>query len=226
MSVKYAVCGAAPLLAGCAVPWGELGSLYGSNNLYIMQGSDRVLTYDNSTKYSALTDVNANKNAMAFLVKTSSSAAYLQCTAFQFTATDGSFGTNVVPEKPTYGESNKITDWLLWLKEAKLSDAEDILTICIVAVLNWLPRLFMALFLLLMCLTMIANVKPWASFCDKVFDPYKFLTGGRQTVHTINIKTTFLWSMIALALFGLFQNGLILELIAWIVRAIVGIMNR
>lgn len=226
MSVKYAVCGAAPLLAGCAVPWGELGSLYGSNNLYIMQGSDRVLTYDNSTKYSTLTDVNANKNAMAFLVKTSSSAAYLQCTAFQFTATDGSFGTNVVPEKPTYGESNKITDWLLWLKEAKLSDAEDILTICIVAVLSWLPRLFMALFLLLMCLAMIANVKPWASFCDKVFDPYKFLTGGRQTVHTINIKTTFLWSMIALALFGLFQNGLILELIAWIVRAIVGIMNR
>lgn len=227
LEVKYAVCGAASLLTRCATSWGDVSKLRPGDKMYMYLGSSRV--YMPGTGFLSLDDqvrFDKNKDTTAYLIHVSGSTTYLQCTAFDFTETDNTLGSKAKPEKPTYGESNKITDWLLWLKAAKLSDAEDILTICIVAVLNWLPRLFMALFLLLMCLAMIANVKPWASFCDKVFDPYKFLTGGRQTVHTINIKTTFLWSMIALALFGLFQNGLILELIAWIVRAVVGIMNR
>lgn len=124
------------------------------------------------------------------------------------------------------GDSNALTDWLEWLKQAHLREAEDIVTICIIAVLNLLPRFFMFLFILLMALSMIASVKPWQTFCDKVFDPYKFITAGRMTVHTVDLKTVVLYSMIALVLFGLFQNGLILDLIAWLTRAVTGIMNR
>lgn len=124
------------------------------------------------------------------------------------------------------GKPNKINDWLMWLKHAKLSDAEDILTICIIAVLQWLPRIFMFIFFLLMGLSMIASMKPWVIFCDRYFDPYKFLTAGRMDVHTIDIKKVVLCSMIALILFGFFQNGLILDIIAWCARAITGILNR
>lgn len=128
--------------------------------------------------------------------------------------------------KPVVGEPNKFTDWLTWLKDAQLSDAEDILTICIIAALQWIPRIFMFLFIMLMALSMIANVKPWQKFCDTVVDPYKVLTAGRQTVHTIDLKKTVLFSLIALVAFGFFQNGLILEIIGWIARAVVGILHR
>ena len=124
------------------------------------------------------------------------------------------------------GEPNKITDWLLWLKEAKLSDAEDVLTICIIAILQWVPRIFMFIFFVLMGLSMIASAKPWIIFCDRYFDPYKFLTAGRMDVHTIEIKKVVICSMIALILFGFFQNGLILDIIAWCARAVTGILNR
>lgn len=126
----------------------------------------------------------------------------------------------------TRGEASSLTDWLEWLKQAHLRDAEDVVTICIIATLNLLPRFFMFLFILLMALSMIASVKPWQIFCDRVFDPYKFITAGRMTVHTVDLKTVVLYSMIALVLFGLFQNGLILDLIAWLTRAVTGIMNR
>ena len=126
----------------------------------------------------------------------------------------------------TKGDASSLTDWLEWLKQAHLRDAEDVVTICIIATLNLLPRFFMFLFILLMALSMIASVKPWQIFCDRVFDPYKFITAGRMTVHTVDLKTVVLYSMIALVLFGLFQNGLILDLIAWLTRAVTGIMNR
>lgn len=124
------------------------------------------------------------------------------------------------------GETTSWFDWLAFLKDAKMSDADDILTICIIAVLSILPRIFMFIFMCLIALALIADAKPWQTFCDQVIDPYKLLTAGRQTVHTVRTGSMVFWSMVALALFGLFQNGLILDLIGWCARGVTGILNR
>lgn len=151
----------------------------------------------------------------------------LQLYTGSFTITRDDFvPSSTAPEWTKDGKPNAITDWLKWLQQAKLKDAEDILTICIIAILQWLPRLFMFIFFVLIGLSMIANVKPWVIFCDRFFDPYKFLTAGRQTVHTVDVKKMVLCSMIALVLFGFFQNGLILGIIAWCARAVTGIISR
>lgn len=124
------------------------------------------------------------------------------------------------------GNTPGVFDWLDFISQAKLEDADDILTILIIAVLTFLPRFFMFLFILLMVFALIADVKPWQAFCTNVWDPYKFLTAGRQNVHTIEVRRLFIWSLIALALFGLFQNGLILQILAWLGRAVTGILRR
>lgn len=117
-------------------------------------------------------------------------------------------------------------DWDQFFKDVGLQNADDWLTISIIAVLNIFPRLLMFLMFILMALAMIADVKPWQLFCDRIVDPYKIITMGRQNVHTIKVKMVFLYSLIALCMFGLFQNGTILNVIAWIARAVTGIIRR
>lgn len=154
----------------------------------------------------------------------------LQTSNFEFGHTEFSVfstETTVTTQNPQKtGETTSWFDWLAFLKDAKMSDADDILTICIIAVLSILPRIFMFIFMCLIALALIADAKPWQAFCDQVIDPYKLLTAGRQTVHTVRTGSMVFWSMVALALFGLFQNGLILDLIGWLARGVTGILNR
>ena len=117
-------------------------------------------------------------------------------------------------------------DWENFTFKTFIESFDDMLTIAVLFVLNILPRFFMFLFMILLTLSCIAKVKVWQKFCTTVFDPYKLITAGRQTVNTINIQRMFVVSILALAGFGLFQNGMILDLIAWIARAITGILTR
>lgn len=152
---------------------------------------------------------------------------WLQSCGFAFTFMDESplSPTMVAPSISGEGAVSGF-DWGQFFQDVGLQNADDWLTIAIIAVLNILPRIFMFAFVLLMGLALIANVKPWQLFCDSVFDPYKFLTLGRKDVHTIQLKMVFMYSIIALALFGLFQNGIILEVIAWVARAVTGLLSR
>jgi hypothetical protein len=103
---------------------------------------------------------------------------------------------------------------------------DDGITVSVIFILNLLPRFFMFLFIILMALACIARAPFWRKFCANVFDPYKVITAGRQTCETIELVPLFICSLIALALFGIFQNGLILDVIGWIVRAVTGILSR
>lgn len=154
--------------------------------------------------------------------------AWLQSCSFTFTFLDESPLSPDAMTKPsiTGGGAAAGFDWEQFFRDVGLQNVDDWLTIAIIAVLNILPRIFMFAFILLMGLSLIANVKPWQAFCDSVFDPYKLLTLGRKDVHTIQLKMVFLYSIIALALFGMFQNGLILNVIAWVARAVTGILSR
>lgn len=224
-SIKYAVFGLPAIVSACAVEVDRNAPFLNAVNDVTLYAGPSRLTGD----IGAFLDT---VDGMVYILHAASSRdasgarVYAAVQTVEFVSTDTSI--TGVAQKPSWqkGEPNAITDWLAWLKEAKLSDAEDVLTICIIAVLNLLPRLFMFLFIILMALSMIASVKPWQVFCDKVFDPYKFISAGRMTVHTVDIKKVVLCSMIALCMYGLFQNGLILELIAWCTRAVTGILNR
>lgn len=162
------------------------------------------------------------------LIHATPTATWIQSCGFTFTLMAGSKLGTTAPTAPglSHGDAIAGFDWEQFFHDIGIQNADDWLTIAIIAVLNILPRIFMFAFILLMGLSLIANVKPWQVFCDKVFDPYKLLTFGRKDVHTIQLKMVFLYSIIALALFGLFQNGIILEVIAWFARAVTGILSR
>lgn len=152
----------------------------------------------------------------------------LQSCGFTFTYLDNSpLDSGYLGKlKLLFGDALAGFDWDQFFKDLNLENADDWLTIAIITVLRFMPRFFMFLFMLLMALAMLANAKPWIKFCDSVFDPYKLITAGRQTVHTIQLKRIFLYSLIALCLYGFFQNGLILNVIAWIARGVTGILVR
>jgi hypothetical protein len=117
-------------------------------------------------------------------------------------------------------------DWNKYKFNVLMSHADDVMTILIIFVLNILPRVGMFLFLILLTLSMIADVKIWQIFCDKVFDVYKFLTFGRQNIHTINMLRLFLTSIVAIAVFFLFMDGTIIHGFSWFARAISAIVQR
>lgn len=233
--VKYAIFGIPAIVSGCVVPGGDT-SLFIKNasqyTTYIFAGADYM---DDSmgTNVESLKIKGSPFMIHSYYYKlttppyTDTAGVYIQLQGAYFEAKDPN-GPGGGPNKVNWnvGAPNAITDWLNWLKEAKLQDAEDILTICILAVLTWLPRVFMFLFIILMALAMVANVGAWQIFCDQIFDPYKFISAGRMDVHTVEIKKVVLYSLIALALFGFFQNGLILDIIGWCARAVTGILNR
>lgn len=116
-------------------------------------------------------------------------------------------------------------DWDSFNFETAIQNADDLLTILILYTLQFLPRLFMFMFMALLTLSVISNIKFVIIFCDKVFDPYSFLTFGRQNVHTISIKHMFIASLACFAAFGLFWNLTILRLISWLEGALLSILT-
>lgn len=173
-------------------------------------------------------EVDRSTRVQFSIIHATPSKTWVQTCGFTFEFLAGSPLGEPAPTKPRLdaGGASAGFDWEQFFHDIGIQNADDWLTIAIIAVLNILPRIFMFAFIILMGLSLIANVKPWQAFCDSVFDPYKLLTFGRQDVHTIKLKMVILYSIIALALFGLFQNGIILEVIAWVARAVTGILSR
>lgn len=180
-----------------------------------------------SKKYNILGEPSGTELQYA-IIHATPSQTWLQSAGFKFKYLASSPLGGAATTRPELKKGGAVSsfDWDQFFKDIGLQNADDWLTIAIIAALNILPRILMFFMFVLMALAMIADVKPWKIFCDKVIDPYKIITMGRQTVHTIKVKTVFLYSLIALILFGLFQNGTILNIIAWIARAVTGIMRR
>ena len=118
-----------------------------------------------------------------------------------------------------------VIDWDEWTTQRLLEDFEFGIAIAMILVLNILPRLALAILLLLVALGCIQNVKFWQLFCDRIWDPYKFLTFGRRDVHTFRSLTTFRNSIIAMAVFALFVDGTIIHIYEWIVQFFAIIVN-
>ena len=117
-------------------------------------------------------------------------------------------------------------DWEKFKFKNLIQTADDAITIATIALLNFIPRIAIFLFLSLIGLSLITDVKIWQIFCDRVFDIYKFFTIGRQDVHTINTFNLFWTSILALAVFGLFMEGTIINVIAWLARFGAAVLSK
>lgn len=111
-----------------------------------------------------------------------------------------------------------VIDWDEFTLRRLLEDFEFGVAITMVVVLYIIPRVCLFVFLMLLSLAVIQNVKLVQWFCDRVFDPYKFLTMGRRNVHTFRPGVAFRNSIIAMAVFALFMDGTIIHLFEWVVQ--------
>lgn len=113
-----------------------------------------------------------------------------------------------------------VIDWDEFTLERLLEDFEFGVAITMVVVLYIIPRICLFVFLILLALGVVQNVKVVQWFCDRVFDPYKFLTMGRRNVHTFRPGVAFRNSIIAMAVFALFMDGTIIHFFEWVVQFI------
>lgn len=119
-----------------------------------------------------------------------------------------------------------IVDWSEFTFNRLIHDVDNFASIFLIIVLNILPRICMFVFIIMIGLATIANVKPWRRFCTNVFDPYKFFTFGHATVLTIDTKLLLISSIIATATFALFMDGTLLHLISWFVQFVSAFITR
>lgn len=117
-------------------------------------------------------------------------------------------------------------DWDSFKFKTLLENADSAINLLLIFVLNIVPRIGLFLFLLILTLCPIANVPIVQKFCDKVFDPYKFLTLGKQNVHTIDIFKMFYMSIIAVGIFALFLDGTIIVFLSWISGTAISLLSR
>lgn len=130
---------------------------------------------------------------------------------------------------PTTGRTDSVVDVIDW-DEFKLSrileNGEFAVSIVTVIVLNIMPRIALFAFLLLTALGVIQNVKLFQLFCDRIFDPFKFLTAGRKDVHTFRSGRAFITSIVAMAIYALFMDGTIIHVIEWLMQFIGAFLGR
>lgn len=115
-------------------------------------------------------------------------------------------------EQPTY------VDWGKYSFDTLIHDIDNGMTIVLIIVLNIIPRIAVFLFLLLIALATISNVKPWKNFCHKYIDLYKILTFGHKNVDTVDARWLLISSMIGMAVFLLFMDGTIINVLTWLVQ--------
>ena len=109
-------------------------------------------------------------------------------------------------------------DWGKYTFDTLIHDIDNGTSILLIIVLNILPRIGMFIFLLLITLATIANIKPWRQFCTNVFDPYKLFTFGHASVDTVKANSLLVTSIIGLAVFALFMDGTLIHVLTWITQ--------
>lgn len=119
-----------------------------------------------------------------------------------------------------------LVDWDKYSFDRLVEQVDDMSTILLIFTLNVLPRIGMLLFFIVLGLSSITNVKPWRMFCERIFDIYKVLTLGKQDVNTINPKMLLFKSIIAIALFGMLQDGVFFLMVAWVSEFIIRLSYR
>ena len=138
---------------------------------------------------------------------------------------------NILTDKTTQASLEDLeqiggVNWGAYTFDNLIHDVDNGLSILLIIVLNIIPRIGMFVFIILIGLSTVANMKPVRRFCDSIFDPYKLITLGHCTVYTINTKLLLISSIIGLAAFGLFMDGTLINLLTWLVQFVSAFVTR
>ena len=134
---------------------------------------------------------------------------------------DNSLSLSGVFTDPDY-----LVDWDAFTFSRLVEKLDSWSTIWLIFVLNILPRIGMTLFFILMILSLVHDFKFVKMFCHNVFDVYKFLSVGRITVDTVNLKRLFLQSIVAMSVFGMLQDGILFEFMMWCAQVFIELAQR
>lgn len=119
-----------------------------------------------------------------------------------------------------------LVDWGQYKFDRLVKNLDAWSTVVLIFVLNILPRVAMAVFFILMLLSLINNVKPWRMFCTHVFDVYKFLTFGHISVDTVDMKRLLITSLICLSLFAIIMDGQLFNFIIWVAKFFIALYQH
>lgn len=119
-----------------------------------------------------------------------------------------------------------LVDWGQFKFERLIKNVDAWSTVLLIFILNILPRVAMLLHFVLMLLSLIKDVKPWKVFNQRVFDVYKFLTFGHQSVDTIDTKRMLIISMVSIAIYYVILDGHLFNFIIFIAKFFIALYQR
>ena len=148
-----------------------------------------------------------------------------------YTVTDESVGVNMAGGSSNnilaaFFDAKQMVDWDAYTFRRVIETADLWSSITIILALNVLPRFFMALYFLLILLSLIADVPMWRKFNVNVFDVYKLLTFGRVSVGTVDKKRLALQSIAAFSVFFMLCDGVLWNFIMWVAKFILVLQQR
>lgn len=207
----------------------------------ILQGSlvgKCGLNQNNKTEYKPFS-TGFGVGAMSFTPIGSNDTCYLVCgsTKQQYLAIDNVYfeynsdydnanGDDLRRKDLVNANQPGKIDWGEYTFNTLIHDIDNGLSILLIIVLNIIPRIGLFVFLILITLATISNVKPWKRFCTSIFDPYKLLTFGHADVNTVDTKRLLITSIIAMAAFALFMDGTLIHALTWISQFVMTMIER
>lgn len=207
----------------------------------ILQGSlvgKCGLNQNNKTEYKPFS-TGFGVGAMSFTPIGSNDTCYLVCGStkqqylaidnvyFEYTSDyDNANGDDLRRKDLVNANQPGKIDWDEYTFNTLIHDIDNGLSILLIIVLNIIPRIGLFVFLILITLATISNVKPWKRFCTSIFDPYKLLTFGHADVNTVDSKRLLITSIIAMAVFALFMDGTLIHVLTWISQFVMTMIER
>lgn len=102
---------------------------------------------------------------------------------------------------------------------------DSTLTLVIVFAVEVLPLLLFTLSLVVFGFALTADFKVVKMFCNKIFDPIKFCTGGRKDVNNVGGIKFFICVLLITAGFALCVDGNIIRIMQWIFEIVGTYLN-
>lgn len=80
------------------------------------------------------------------------------------------------------------------------------------------PLIILCLLMIMLMISMVSEIRIVQLFCEKVFDPVKFLTFGNYNIQTVNNKFLIFSLIGALTIMGIIQAGNLEKIIMFVIR--------
>ena len=113
------------------------------------------------------------------------------------------------------GYANLVVDWEKYSFQRLTDEIDSHASLVLIFAMNILPRIGIFLFLVLMVLALMNDNPIAIRLTRKLVDPVRILTFGRRSLDTLDVKTTYIQSIIALGIFIAIMDNHLMNFISW-----------